>query len=83
MPASHLLFGVMLVCAALKPVYSAVTQEQLEKMAASMRRGCLQKVDTTEDLALGIRRGEFPDDPNVACYASCIMKTMRSVRNNR
>ncbi|XP_076282972.1 odorant binding protein 5 [Lasioglossum baleicum] len=81
MHARHLLLGAMLVCVALKPVHSAVSQEQLEKVANSMRRGCLQKIDTTEELASGVRKGEFPDDPNVACYTLCIMQTMRSFKN--
>ncbi|KZC13557.1 General odorant-binding protein 19a, partial [Dufourea novaeangliae] len=60
----------------------AVSQEQMEKIAKSMRNACLQKIDTTEELVAGIKRGEFPDDPNLECYTHCIMKTMRSFKNN-
>nr|XP_031840982.1 general odorant-binding protein 72-like isoform X2 [Nomia melanderi] len=53
----------------------------MEKMAKSMRNNCVSKVDTTEELALGIRRGEFPDDHNLECYTNCIMKMLRSFKN--
>ncbi|XP_076748556.1 odorant binding protein 5 [Xylocopa sonorina] len=46
-----------------------------------MRKTCLQKIDTTEELVEGIQRGEFPDDYNLMCYTNCIMKTLRTFKN--
>ncbi|XP_076172751.1 odorant binding protein 5 isoform X2 [Ptiloglossa arizonensis] len=75
-------FGAILfLILAFKPVQSAVSREQMEKMARSLRNSCLQKIDTTEELVAGIRRGEFPDDYNLQCYTNCIMKAMRSFKN--
>ncbi|XP_076395900.1 odorant binding protein 6 [Megachile rotundata] len=75
-----LLLVAMLVSVAFNPV-NGITQEQMEKMAKGMRTTCLQKIDTTEELVAGIRRGEFPDDQNLKCYTHCIMKIMRSFKN--
>ncbi|XP_053972455.1 general odorant-binding protein 72-like [Hylaeus volcanicus] len=73
--------AILFLVVTFQPVKSAITQEQMEKMAKSMRASCLQKIDTTEELVSGIRRGEFPDDYNLQCYTNCIMKAMRSFRN--
>ncbi|XP_043251531.1 general odorant-binding protein 83a-like [Colletes gigas] len=77
----ELFTAILFVVLAFKPVKSAVSQDQLEKMAKALRNSCLQKIDTTEELVAGIRRGEFPDDDNLACYTNCIMKAMRSFKN--
>ncbi|XP_076544618.1 uncharacterized protein LOC117606353 [Osmia lignaria lignaria] len=80
MNTKQLLLTTMLMFVALKPVKS-LTVEQMEKMAKGMRNVCLQKIDTTEAMVDGLRRGEFPEDENLKCYTHCIMKTMRSFKN--
>ncbi|CAK9827764.1 General odorant-binding protein 72 (Fragment) [Anthophora retusa] len=80
MYVKQLLCITLFAYVAMKPVTS-VSQEQLEKLARSMRKNCLQKIDTTEELVEGMHKGEFPDDPNLKCYTNCIMKTLRSFKN--
>ncbi|XP_076477776.1 odorant binding protein 5 isoform X2 [Bombus vancouverensis nearcticus] len=53
----------------------------MDKMARSLRRSCLQKIDISEDKVEGMRRGEFPEDPNLKCYTNCIMKLIRTFKN--
>ncbi|KOC60249.1 General odorant-binding protein 19a [Habropoda laboriosa] len=80
MYVKQLLCITLFAFAAMKPVMS-VSQEQMEKLAKSMRKSCLQKIDTSEDLIDGMRTGNFPDDDNLKCYTNCIMKTLRSFKN--
>ncbi|XP_006616939.1 general odorant-binding protein 99b-like [Apis dorsata] len=65
---------------ALKPVKS-MSADQVEKIAKNMRKSCLQKITTTEELIDGMRRGEFPDDHDLQCYTTCIMKLLRTFKN--
>ncbi|XP_076237938.1 odorant binding protein 5 [Calliopsis andreniformis] len=77
----QLLCASLLVFLASRPVKGAVSKEQMEKLARSMRNSCLQKIDTTEEKVLAMRQGEFPEDENLACYTNCIMKAMRTYKN--
>ena len=65
-----------------RPVKGEPSLDQLEKLAKSVRNSCLQKIDTTEERVFGLRRGEFPDDYNLACYTNCIMKALRTYKND-
>ncbi|KAF3422914.1 hypothetical protein E2986_00579 [Frieseomelitta varia] len=59
-----------------------MTQEQIEKMAKSLRKSCLQKIDVSEDKVNGMSKGQFPsDDENLKCYTTCIMKALRTFKN--
>ncbi|XP_003690412.1 general odorant-binding protein 99b-like [Apis florea] len=77
---SIFLLITILTFVALKPVKS-MSADQVEKLAKNMRKSCLQKIAITEELVDGMRRGEFPDDHDLQCYTTCIMKLLRSFKN--
>nr|XP_033327806.1 general odorant-binding protein 99b-like [Megalopta genalis] len=79
--AKRLLLGFTVTLVAFEPVHSAISVEQFEKMAAAMRRNCVQKSETTEELVMGLKQGEFPDDQNLSCYTFCILKSLNSYKN--
>ncbi|XP_078041982.1 odorant binding protein 5 [Augochlora pura] len=81
MNGKYLLLGFTVALVVFEPVHSAIAPEQFEKMVAAMRRSCVQKSQTTEELVLGLREGQFPEDPNLACYTFCILKSLNSYKN--
>ncbi|XP_017765649.1 PREDICTED: general odorant-binding protein 99b [Eufriesea mexicana] len=82
MYVKQLFLITLLAFVVLRPVAS-VSLEQMEKMAMNLRKSCLKKIDTTEALVDGFRRGEFPDDYNLMCYTTCIMKLLRTFKNEK
>nr|ALG36140.1 odorant binding protein 7 [Sclerodermus sp. MQW-2015] len=59
----------------------AMTLEQMEKVAKGFRNNCMSKTGADSAAVDGIKKGQFPDDHNVKCYAYCIMKVMRTMND--
>ncbi|XP_020284498.1 general odorant-binding protein 19a-like [Pseudomyrmex gracilis] len=79
----------LLICAvvltlAVNQVIAAMTMEQIQKTAQTMRNTCTTKTHADPGAVAGIQNGAFPDDDQtLKCYTLCIMKTMRTFKNGR
>ncbi|XP_043470322.1 uncharacterized protein LOC122503727 [Leptopilina heterotoma] len=66
-----------------KNVQSGMTMDQVENMAKGMRKSCLSKVPIDTQVALNVRKGEFPDDPTFKCYLRCIAKMSKAIKGGK
>jgi len=84
MCARLLICTIIVVFAAVNQADAAMTMEQIEKTAKTVRNTCTSKVHADPGAVAGIQKGEFPDDNQpLKCYTLCIMKTMRTFKNGR
>ncbi|KAF7389873.1 hypothetical protein HZH68_011730 [Vespula germanica] len=71
----------------------AMTIEQMRKTATGIRNTCITKtgvkaaVDDSYllnvELVEGMKTGQYPEDHDLQCYAQCVMKTIRTFKNQK
>ncbi|XP_011701330.1 PREDICTED: general odorant-binding protein 19a, partial [Wasmannia auropunctata] len=84
MCARLLICTIIVALIAVNQANAAMTMEQIEKTAQTIRNTCTSKTHADPGVVAGIQKGEFPDDNQpLKCYTLCIMKTMRTFKNGR
>ncbi|XP_051169594.1 uncharacterized protein LOC127286969 [Leptopilina boulardi] len=66
-----------------KSIECGMSMDQVENMAKGMRKSCLAKVPVDPQLAVNVRNGQFPEDPNLKCYMRCIAKMSKMIKNGK
>ncbi|KAL2719253.1 general odorant-binding protein 72-like [Vespula squamosa] len=71
----------------------AMTIEQMQKTATGIRNTCITKTGVNAavddsyllnvELVNGMKTGQYPEDHNLQCYAQCVMKTIRTFKNQK
>ncbi|XP_012215202.1 general odorant-binding protein 72 [Linepithema humile] len=75
---------IMVAFVAVNQADAAMTMEQIQKTAMTMRNTCTTKSHADAGAVAAIQNGEFPDDNQLLkCYTLCVMKTMRTFKNGR
>ncbi|XP_014604972.1 PREDICTED: general odorant-binding protein 72-like isoform X1 [Polistes canadensis] len=61
----------------------AMTLEQMQKTAIGIRNSCITKTGVKTELVDGLKTGQFPEDHDLQCYTQCVMKTIRTFKNQK
>ncbi|KAF7387767.1 hypothetical protein HZH66_010534 [Vespula vulgaris] len=64
-------------------VDGAMTIEQMRKTATGIRNTCITKTGVKAELVEGMKTGQYPEDHDLQCYAQCVMKTIRTFKNQK
>ncbi|RLZ02197.1 Odorant binding protein 1 [Cephus cinctus] len=78
-----LVTGIALLLASLHRVESAMTMEQMTKIASGFRNVCQPKTGVDMAILEGMQKGEFPEDRKFQCYLKCVMGMLRTLRNGK
>ncbi|KAL2745765.1 odorant binding protein 1 [Vespula maculifrons] len=62
---------------------TAMTIEQMRKTATGIRNTCITKTGVKAELVEGMKTGQYPEDHDLQCYAQCVMKTIRTFKNQK
>lgn len=79
----RLICTIVIVLVAVNQARAALTMEQIQKTAQTLRNSCTTKARVDAGFVAGIQQGEFPEEQTLKCYALCIMKSMRTFKNGR
>ncbi|XP_043504616.1 general odorant-binding protein 72-like [Polistes fuscatus] len=60
-----------------------MTLEQMQKTAVGIRNSCITKTGVKTELVDGLKTGQFPEDHELQCYTQCVMKTIRTFKNQK
>ncbi|KAH0950392.1 Obp5 [Eciton burchellii] len=74
---------VIVFVVAVNQAKAALSMEQIQKTAQTLRNTCINKINADPEIVAGIQKGEFPDNESLKCYTLCIMKAMRTFKNGR
>ncbi|XP_046830590.1 uncharacterized protein LOC124429403 [Vespa crabro] len=61
----------------------AMTIEQMQKTATGIRNTCITKTGVKAELVDGMKTGQYPEDHDLQCYTQCVMKTIRTFKNQK
>ncbi|XP_035740320.1 uncharacterized protein LOC118449626 [Vespa mandarinia] len=64
-------------------VDGAMTIEQMQKTATGIRNTCITKTGVKAELVDGMKTGQYPEDHDLQCYTQCVMKTIRTFKNQK
>ncbi|XP_015182716.1 PREDICTED: general odorant-binding protein 72-like isoform X2 [Polistes dominula] len=60
-----------------------MTLEQMQKTATGIRNSCITKTGVKAELVDGLKTGQYPEDHDLQCYTQCVMKTIRTFKNQK